>query len=152
MNISEVIWHLEHIYGVVSEEYRKSLDEAIEAVKEIGYIKSSSSYNELMALRKYKEDHSWIPITTRPCTDEELEEFKTEFGDNVRREDFPFFTCPMPDDGQEILTCTGSGYIFQDTAGYDEYGLGLENNGDWDGIVAWMPMPEPYKGEKSDED
>lgn len=28
--------------------------------------------------------------------------------------------------------------------------MGLEENGDWEDIVAWMPLPEPYK-EANDE-
>lgn len=29
-----------------------------------------------------------------------------------------------------------------------DYGCSFEENGDMDGIVAWMPLPEPWKGEE----
>ena len=61
----------------------------------------------------------------------------------------------MPEDGQEILTSSSWG-VTKDVAdndvvfdGYNTYGL--EENGDWDGIDAWMPLPEPYKKEAENE-
>lgn len=91
----------------------------------------------------------WIPITYRPMTEEEEKEFCAEFGiKEGSLEDWEkrIFTCPLPDDGQEILTSSGK-YVQEDICSWDEYGCGLENNGDWDGIDAWMPKPEPYKKE-----
>lgn len=89
----------------------------------------------------------WIPVTDRPMTEEEEKEFCEKFGiKEGSLEDWEkrVFTCRLPDDGQEILTSFGR-YVKEDICSYDEYGCGLENNGDWDGIDAWMPMPEPYK-------
>lgn len=88
---------------------------------------------------------TWIPVKIRPCTDEEYKDWNETYG-ALPREDCYFFDCPMPDDGQEILTCDRYGGISVDRADNDpEYGWGLENDGDWDYIVAWMPLPEPYK-------
>ena len=92
-------------------------------------------------------DSQWIPITYRPMTDEEEKELCEKFGiKEGSLEDWEkrVFTCQLPDDGQEILTSFGK-YVQEDICSWDEYGCGLENNGDWDGIDAWMPKPEPYK-------
>lgn len=95
----------------------------------------------------------WIPITYRPMTEEEEKELCVEFGiKEGSLEDWEkrVFTCHLPDDGQEILVSCGKN-VYEDICSWDEYGCGLENNGDWDGIDAWMPKPEPYKGEGAEE-
>lgn len=89
----------------------------------------------------------WIPVTYRPMTEEEEKEFCEQHGiEEGSLEDWEkrVFTCPLPDDEQEILTSFGR-YVQEDICSWDEYGCGLENHGDWDGIDAWMPKPEPYK-------
>ena len=88
----------------------------------------------------------WIPITYRPMDEEEYEDFKKEFGE-LPIEGRKMFSCPMPEDDQEILICTSWGVVNKDRCVMDECGYGLEENGDWDGILAWMPLPEPYKKE-----
>lgn len=86
----------------------------------------------------------WIPVTTRPCTDEEFEQMKKLFGEDIERDEFPFFDCPMPNDGQEILITTAWG-VEKDTCDYDsDYGYALEGRGDWEDVTAWMPSPKPY--------
>lgn len=95
-------------------------------------------------------DSQWIPITYRPMTVEERIEFAEyygiEFCDTLEEK---VFDCPMPEDGQEILI-SGSWGVTEDVADNDIAGEGftsywLEGNGDWDGVDAWMPKPEPYK-------
>lgn len=91
----------------------------------------------------------WIPVTYRPMTEDEEKELCEKLGiKEGSLEDWEkrVFTCHLPDDGQEILTSFGK-YVQEDICSWDEYGCGLENNGDWDGIDAWMPKPEPYKKE-----
>ena len=88
----------------------------------------------------------WIPITYRPMDEEEYEDFKKEFGE-LPIEHRKMFSCPMPEDDQEILICTSWGGVSQDRCEIDEYGYALETQGDWDGVIAWMPLPEPYKKE-----
>ncbi len=90
----------------------------------------------------------WIPITYRPMTEEEEKELCEEFGiKEGSLEDWEkrVFTCKLPDDGQEILVSYYGKHVQEDICSWDEYGCGLENNGDWDGVDAWMPKPEPYK-------
>ena len=76
----------------------------------------------------------WIPITMRPIEEDE-------------KIDFPYvtfiFTCPMPENGEEILITTKYGVEF-DTC-YNADGYYLDSDKDWDEVFAWMPLPEPYK-------
>lgn len=92
----------------------------------------------------------WIPVKSRPMNEEEKQYWEEHYGYTFY-EDFDgiMFDCPMPEDGQEVWVCSKCGNVWQDVCERDE-GIGLEGNGDWDDIVAWMPFnrPEPYKGEE----
>lgn len=91
---------------------------------------------------------SWIPVKVRKMTDEEIKEFEYRIGEQLPKDEYDCFDCSMPEDDQEILVCTNIGHIYLDRCEIDpDYGYGLEENGDWDGIVAWMPLPAPYKKE-----
>lgn len=93
---------------------------------------------------------AWIPIKTRPLTDEERKSLSQYYGSNYEdTADEWAFDCPMPEEGQEILISTSWG-VSKDICEYDctDDGMGLfslEENCDWDGVTAWMPLPEPYK-------
>ena len=94
----------------------------------------------------------WIPVTYRPMTEEEEKEFCVKWDikeGSLEEWEKRVFTCHLPEDGQEILISVGK-YVHEDICSWDEECCGLENNGDWDGVDAWMPKPEPYKkgGEK----
>lgn len=90
----------------------------------------------------------WIPVKTRPMTEEERQYYSEMYGYDVEYEETVMFDCKMPEDGQEIWVCSKCGNVWQDTCVVDE-GIGLEENGDWLDIVAWMPFekPKPWKGE-----
>lgn len=110
-------------------------------------IELEKDFNEILRLAEKALDSQWIPVTYRLMTEEEEKARCVELG--IEKEDLEdwekrVFTCHLPDDGQEILTSSGK-YVQEDICSWDEYGCGLENNGDWDGIDAWMPKPEPYK-------
>ena len=112
-------------------------------------LELEKDFNEILRLAEKALDSQWIPITYRPMTKEEEKELCVEFGiEEGSLEDWEkrVFTCHLPDDGQEILVSYGK-YVQEDICSWDEYGCGLENNGDWDGVDAWMPKPEPYKKE-----
>ena len=84
----------------------------------------------------------WIPIKFRPMTEEE----KAYYKEYTSIECEKVFDCKMPDDGQEIIVSTKSGIVTTDICDIDDmYGYGLEDYGDWEDILAWMPFPEPYK-------
>lgn len=87
---------------------------------------------------------AWIPIKTRPGTDEEYETFGMY--DDCPREDFRVFDCPLPDDGQEVLVTTQWGNVCIDIWHSDDCGSYFEDNYDDDDVIAWMPMPKAYIG------
>ena len=86
----------------------------------------------------------WIPVKWHEITDEERE-----------REGYPkdwvvYIDCEMPSDEQEILVQTKSGYVRWDVC-YEEGEFSLDSGWDWiEDIVAWMPLPEHYKGGDSE--
>ena len=77
----------------------------------------------------------WIPFTKRPLTDEEKQEYP----------DWTYiFDCPLPDDEEEILLSNGK-YVWTDTF-INDGECYLDGGDDIDDGMAWMPLPEPYKG------
>ena len=102
-------------------------------------------YEEM--IKPLNEDvRTWIPVKWHEISDEERE-----------REDYPkdwvvFLDSVMPSDGEEILITTKCGLVEKDTA-YCDDGNYLDSGWDWiDGVVAWMPLPEPYKAESEDKE
>lgn len=115
-------------------------------------LEIEKDFNEILRLAEKALDSQWIPIRYRPLTEKERISFAEYFGvEYCDTSDEKVFDCPMPEDRQEILISTSWGVV-EDVADNDIDGegfiyYGLENNGDWDGVDAWMPKPEPYKKE-----
>ena len=84
----------------------------------------------------------WIPVEYHQITEEERQE-------NDYPEDWVYcIDSPMPEEGQEILITTNAGYVEKDTCLYDGDTYYTDSGYDWFGeILAWMPLPEPYKNE-----
>ena len=100
----------------------------------------------LMQLSSAQHEPKWIPVKFRPMDSEEREYWEDQFGEELADEDAVMFDCPMPEDGQEILVSYRK-WINMDKCEIDGGCYGLEGNGDWDDVIAWMPLPEPYKEE-----
>lgn len=92
----------------------------------------------------------WIPVKMRPMDSEEREYWEDQFGEELEDEDAVMFDCPMPEDGQEILVSYRK-WISMDKCEIDGGCYGLEGNGDWEDVIAWMPSPEPYLAERREE-
>ena len=93
-----------------------------------------------------QQEQQWIPIKTRPMSEEERREHSERFGYDLDDDEAVVFISPLPDNGQLVLVSTEWGDVAIDEFYNDPYyGCYLEGNGDMDGIVAWMPLPEPYK-------
>ena len=94
----------------------------------------------------------WIPVKMRPMDSEEREYWEEHAGITLTDDMAQAFDCPMPDDGQRVWEQTKNGFVFDDVCDSDCDGIGLEGNGDWDDVVAWMPMlePDPWIGESDD--
>ncbi len=117
------------IPGITAEMFKNGCLESIEELMAEGEI--------------YDIEHSpWTPVKFRPLTDEEQKEYP----------DYCYMAdCPMPDDGQEILVSTKYGTVEKDECGFDD-GYYLDSGYDWQtDIVAWMPLPKPYKPQESEE-
>ena len=83
----------------------------------------------------------WIPIKTRPMTEEE-KEYYSEYlfeGNGL------IYECPLPDDGKEVLITSKYGSIDKTTF-YTDCGNYFENYEDYDEVIAWQQLPQPYKG------
>jgi hypothetical protein len=89
-----------------------------------------------------KNANKWIPTKTRPLTKEEKEHY-ADLGYSEDSIDF-MYDCPLPHDAEEVLVTTKQGYVTTDTF-YKDDGCYFETYCDVDDVVAWMPLPEPYK-------
>ena len=86
-----------------------------------------------------KAKSEWIPIKTRPLTEEEKAEMGTEY---------PYmYDCLLPDDGEEVEVTTYSGDVAMDIFCRDPEGCYFENYCDDGDVLAWRHKPEPYKAE-----
>lgn len=88
----------------------------------------------------------WREITKRPMTDEERADCEERLGCDIEDEDAVIFE-NLPEDGKAVLVCTRYGYIYIDTLFSDYQGCFFEDAGDMESVIAWMPLPEPYKEE-----
>lgn len=80
----------------------------------------------------------WIPFTKREPDEDERE----------HHPDWVWvWDCPLPDDGQEILVSSKRHVWVDEWCDEGNDGSGLVSGNDVDEGYAWMPMPEPYKGE-----
>ena len=115
---------------ITAEMFRNGCIESIEALMAEGEI--------------YDIEYSrWIPITSRPMTEEEKEHYKThpEYLDGFR-----IFNCKLPDDGQEVLISVCGGVEIDTFVQDANDGCYFEGR-DIDDVDAWMPLPLPYKQE-----
>lgn len=90
---------------------------------------------------------TWIPVKWHEITDEERKH------ECYPREWLYLIDCKMPYDGQQILTTTKGGFVELDECYYDGVAYSLDSGRDWvDDVIAWQPLPEPYKPEKGGEE
>lgn len=96
-------------------------------------------------LSNSENPNKWIPVKWHNITDEERQ-----------REDYPkewltMLDCPMPNDEEEILVTVKSsegGLHVEKDVCYVDDGFSLDSGYDWiDDVIAWMPLPGPYKAE-----
>jgi hypothetical protein len=60
----------------------------------------------------------------------------------------------LPEEGKEVLTCSNGVFIEIQSLENSHGNIYWENqNGDWsdiDEVIAWMPLPKPYKAESEE--
>lgn len=115
---------------------------------DIDFAKALILQRAIKALPPVQPKSRWIPVTTRPLTEEEKQEIE-EQGERYCRF---MYDCELPDDGQEVLITTSGGYVIGTTF-YNEgidgcYFECYEDEGD---VKAWMPLPEPYEPQESED-
>ena len=81
----------------------------------------------------------WIPIKTRPMTEE-----KKYYSEYLFEGNGLIYECPLPEDGQEVLVTSKYGSVDKTTF-YTDCGNYFENYEDYDEVIAWQPLPEPFK-------
>jgi len=120
---------------------------AIEALREkVFHNLSDEFYGAMQVLDELPSAQQWIPVTSRPMDEEERLEWSKKTDFEIEDSEAIIYTSQLPDDGEEVLTCDRYGNVRIDIFENDlDYGCYFEENGDMDGIIAWMPLPEPYK-------
>lgn len=133
-------------------DFADAIGEAIKTIGELRVLKTLADAKiERLEAQLLKEPH-WIPFETRPMDAEEREYYSEHYGFGLTDDEAVIYVSQLPEPGQEVLVCTKWGHIWIDTFDDDpDYGIGFETNGDMDGLVAWMPLPEPYKLPKEGE-
>ena len=122
MSLREEMWKYEQITG--------------ESAEHVPIIKLGAFLDGYEMGIKALEQTRWIPLKTRPMTEEEKEEIGFDF-------DY-MYDCPLPDYGQEVLITDCYGNVEIDTFYRDYDGVYFEENCDDGEVVAWMPLPQPY--------
>ena len=135
------------------EEYVEDLlKQAADAIEELSAAVEGYESSTNMALVEKDGETviefkpKWIKIESRPMDDEERKYYSEHYGYDLDDHEAVIYCCQLPEHGQEVLVCNEYGHIWLDTFDDDpDYGVGFETNGDMDGLVAWMPLPEPPK-------
>ena len=89
----------------------------------------------------------WNPLKTRPMDEDEREEWSAKLGYKLEDDEAVIYTS-LPDEGQDVLICLQNGAVTIDALEQDDCGCYFCEYGDIEGVVAWMPLPEPWKGEE----
>lgn len=111
--------------------YKEAVERTIDALDILEQMSHSEKPNE------------WIPLISRPMTEEEREEYKGMAGITENM----ILNCPLPDDGQEVFVSYGD-YVNIDTF-HDDDGCYFEDV-EIDEVEAWMPLPPSYKAESEE--
>jgi hypothetical protein len=89
-------------------------------------------------LEQDEKENGWIPVKYHQISEKERAE------ESISNDIQYMLDCKMPDDGQEILVTNGE-TTWQDTCFINSNGYYLDGGYDWIDIMAWMPLPKPYK-------
>ena len=135
----ERVYKASAIGSIRDAAIRKADDckEMVEWLEELKQLREQASSSE--------EPNKWIPLISRPMTEEEREEYKGMAGVTENM----ILNCPLPDDGQEVLVSYGD-YVCIDTF-HDDDGCYFEDV-EIDEVDAWMPLPLPWKAESEEEE
>ena len=117
-------------------------DDCISRQEAVKWLRAGCA-DEIYNLPSVTPQTRWIPIKTRPMTEEEKEEIGHEYA--------YMYDCPLPDDAQDVMITDCYGNVEVDTFYRDYEGCYFETNCDDGEVIAWMPLPQPYKAESEEE-
>lgn len=80
---------------------------------------------------------TWVKMKMRPLTKQELAELVEKFGEEPAKE---CCDCELPEDGEEVLVKTQTGYVTTDIFCNDDDGVFFESL-DIENVKAWAHMP-----------
>ena len=89
-------------------------------------------------MKAYEKNPEWNELVFRNLTPEEKEEYANF--------DWSYMVENLPDYGEEVLVTDGKN-VWIDSFDEDDYVYLSGTDTEIDGVTAWMPLPNPYKGE-----
>ena len=122
------------------EKILERLDSHIEDAKSEGdfsYIKPFEIAKRVVREVAEEYNNGWIKVEFHEITEQEREE--NHIPDTITY----WLDCRLPDNEEEII-CTDGKKVWIDTNWIDD-GYSLDSGQDWIDIVAWQPLPEPYR-------
>ena len=116
--------------------------QAVLDLAESGKLVSNGNYKSVVdAINEIPAVDRWIHVTLREMTPEERELYN-------EYDVMTIYDCELPDDGQEVLITTSWGAVEKTTFRRDDYNICEFEDYDEDDVIAWMPLPIPYKEEE----
>lgn len=134
----KAIVQLSHLQSDWDDDWNVPIRKCIETIKIVPPVTPQQKMGS-----SSEKPNKWIPITSRPMTEEEKEHYKTH---PEYQDDYRIFNCKLPDDGQEVLISVCGGVEIDTFVQDANDGCYFEGR-DIDEVDAWMPLPEPYKQE-----
>ena len=128
--------------GMTNIKASEVLKELKDYTEDLPHYSPDEVAEALEMANKAIEQTRWIPVSERPMTEEEMKEYECDYGF--------IYTCPLPDDRQTTLIQTPWGIKFTEFYNDSKYGCYWEYYEDEGDVIAWMPLPEPYKAESED--
>ena len=152
MTIDEAIKHAEEVADFCEDSASKyDMTDAFESYMACEDGKCASEHRQLAEwlkeLKEIREQTRWILVKWHIKTEvEEYEQYP---------EGAVMLDCPMPEEKEEVLITikgkNGQVWVEKDVALKDEEGWYTDGGYDWvDDIIAWMPLPNPYRGGESE--
>lgn len=94
----------------------------------------------------------WIPIKTKKLSPEEIREFceKTHEFSPEEMDGAWSYDCKLPEKTQDVLVTTRYEDVVITKFVVDSCGWYFEDFEDEGDLLAWMPLPEPYKKEENE--
>ena len=117
-------------------------EEALAILDTIPTIEQVDALEMAIEALKERKTNGWNVITKRPMDAEEREEWSEELGYSITDEE-AFIYSNLPEEGDEVFITTKWGSVTTDTIGYD--GCFYFEEHDMEDVIAWMPLPKPYK-------